>query len=119
MIVTPPVPLPCSTAVGLSLPTSWPGAVPLPPGLVITRTERRSGDRLIAYGRAPGDFHTVVTFFNTQLPKAGFQQLDGQLDHFDAESDFTGPAARGRWKTGVSPDCASSASVTMLVTPGR
>jgi len=86
--------------------------------LVITRTEQRSGDRLIAYGRAPGDFHTVVTFFNAQLTKAGFQQLDGQLDPFDAESDFTGPTVHGRWKTELSPDCASSASVTVLVTPG-
>lgn len=117
VIVTPPVPLACSASVGLSLPTGWPVAVPLPPGLVITRTERRSGDLLIAYGRAPGDFHTVVTFFNTQLPKAGFQQLDGQLDRFDAESDFTGPAVRGRWKTELSPDCASSTGVTVLITP--
>lgn len=119
VVVTAPVPLPCSASVGLSLPTGWAAAVPLPPGFLITRTERRNGNLLIAYGRAPGDFHTVVTFFNTQLPKAGFQQLNGQLDRFDAESDFTGPAVRGRWKTEASSDCAHAASVTVLVTPVR
>jgi len=106
VVVTGPVPLPCSASVGLSLPTGWPAAVPLPPGLVVTRTERRSGNLLTAYGRAPGDFHTVVAFFNAPLAKAGFSQLNGQLDRYDAESDFTGPAVRGRWKTDVSPDCA-------------
>jgi len=69
--------------------------------LVVTRTERRSGNLLIAYGRAPVDFH-VVAFFNAPLAKAGFSQLD----RYDAESDFTGPAVRGRWKTEVSTDCA-------------
>lgn len=118
VVVTPSVALPCSAAVGLALPTGWPAAVPLPPGFVVTRTERRSGDRLIAYGRAPGDFHGVVTFFNAQLPKAGFRQLNGQLDPFDAESDFTGPGHDGRWATGLSPDCADRANLTVLVTPG-
>lgn len=118
-IVTPPAALSCSASIGLALPTGWPTAVPLPPGFVVTRTERRAGNRLIAYGRAPGDFHDVVAFFNAHLPKAGFRQLNGQLDPFDAESDFTGPASDGRWTAGLSPDCADHANLTVLVTPAH
>jgi len=93
--------------------------VPLPPGFVITRTERRSGARLIAYGRVPGDFHAVVSFFDARLPVAGFVQRSAQVDRFDAESDFAGRTAGGRWTTGLSPECPHQAGVTVLVLPGR
>jgi len=50
---SPPAPptaaISCSATRGLPLPAGWPAAVPLPPRLVVTRIERRSGDRLIAY----------------------------------------------------------------------
>ena len=111
--------LPCSARSGLALPAGWPAQVPLPPGLVVTRTERRSGARLIAYGRVPGDFHAVVSFFDARLPVAGFVQRDGQVDRFDAESDFAGRTASGRWTTGSSSECPHQARVTVLVLPGR
>ena len=107
----------CSATRGLPLPAGWPAAVPLPPRLVVTRTERRSGDRLIAYGRVPGDFHLLVRFFNDRLPKAGYLQSNGQLDPFDAESDFAGPTTRGRWSAGLSRECEGQAGLTMLVLP--
>lgn len=117
VVVTPSASLACSATAGLSLPAGWPAAVPVPAGLVVTRTERRSGDRLIAYGRVTGDFHTVVAFFNRALPAAGFTQSNGQLDPRDSESDFAGAAHSGRWTTGTSNDCPGTSDVTMLVTP--
>lgn len=116
-VVTLPSPLPCGASGGLALPEGWPASVPLPPGLVVTRTERRSEDRLIAYARVPGDFHDVVRFFGASLPAAGFTQRNGQVDPFDAESDFVGERVQGRWVTGLSPECDGSASVTLLVLP--
>lgn len=116
VVVTPAAPYPCTAATGLSLPAGWPGQVPLPAGLVVTRTEHRSGDRLIAYGRAPGDFHAVVDFFNARLPTAGFTQKNGEIDPHDAESDFTGTRFSGRWTTGSSADCPTASEVSVLVT---
>lgn len=118
VVVTPSAPYPCAATSGLALPQGWPGQVPLPPGLVVTRTERRSGDRLIAHGRVPGDFHAVVTFFNSSLSAAGFTQTDGQVDPHDAESDFRGSTLSGRWTTGTSGDCAGNSDVTVLTVAG-
>lgn len=117
VVATPPAPYPCGATTGLGLPPGWPTNIPLPDGLVITRTERRSGSRLIAYGRVPGDFHHTVAFFNTHLPAAGFTQHDGQLDPHDAEADFTSTTTRGRWTTGTSADCPDTSEVTLLVLP--
>lgn len=116
-VVTPAAPLACGATRGLALPAGWPSEVPLPAGLLVTRTERRDGQRLIAYARVPGDFHGVVRFFNASLPAAGFTQSKGEIDPFDAESDFTGSRVQGRWVAGLSPECDGSASVTVLVLP--
>jgi hypothetical protein len=116
-VQTPAAPIPCGARTGLALPAGWPRVVPLPPEIVVTRTERRSGDRLIAYGRVPGDFHGVVRFFNARLPAAGLPQRNGQLDPLDAESDFGGATVQGRWTTGFSPECAGASAVTVLVLP--
>lgn len=114
----PAGPLPCTARTGVALPAGWPPAVPLPTGLVITRTEQRSGGRLIAYGRVGDDLHTVVRFFNARLPAAGFVQRNGEIDRYDAESDFVGRAVRGRWTAGRSPECIGQSSVTVLLQPG-
>ena len=113
----PAGPLPCTARTGVTLPAGWPAAVPLPTGLVVTRTERRSGGRLIAYGRVGGDLHTVVQFFNSRLPTAGFTQRNGEIDRYDAESDFVGRTVQGRWTVGRSPECQDQRSVTLLVQP--
>lgn len=113
----PASPLPCTARTGVALPAGWPPAVPLPTGLVVTRTEQRSGGRLIAYGRVGDDLHTVVQFFNTRLPAAGFKQRNGEIDRYDAESDFVGRTAQGRWTVGRSPECQDQSSVTLLVQP--
>ena len=42
---------PCTARTGVALPDGWPTSVPLPTGLVVNRTDLRSGGRLIAYGR--------------------------------------------------------------------
>ena len=109
--------LPCTARSGVALPGGWPSAIPLPTGLVVTRTERRSGGRLIAYGRVRGDFHAEVRSFNTRLPAAGFAQRKGQIDPHDAESNFVGRTVRGRWTAGLSPECGGQSSVTVLVLP--
>ena len=109
---------PCTARTGVALPAGWPTSVPLPTGLVVTRTERRSGSRLIAYGRVRGDFHPVVQFFNARLPAAGFRQRNGEIDRHDAESDFIGRTVRGRWTAGLSPECKDQSSVTLLIQPG-
>lgn len=117
VVQTPAAPVPCDAAAGLALPDGWPSGMPLPPHLVVTRTERRSGARLIAYGRVPGDFHDVVDHFNARLPAAGLRQQNGQLDPLDAESDFVGLDLQGRWRTGPSVLCRGQADVTVLVLP--
>lgn len=113
----PAAPLACGATQGLALPDGWPAGVPLPAGLVVTRTERRSGDRLIATTRVPGDWRELVRFFDAALPAAGYTQRNGQVDPFDAESDFVGPQVQGRWAVGLSPECEGAASLTVLVLP--
>ena len=120
---TPAAPLPCDATSGLALPAGWPADLPLPEGLLVTRTEQRSGERLIATGRVAGDFHAVVTFFADALPKAGWTPRETEVDPLDAESDFRGEAegeeVEGRWTAGRSAECPGQSKVTVLVGPGE
>jgi len=117
VVVEPAAPLPCTATEGLALPAGWSPQVPLPPGMVVFRTERRIEDQLIAYSRVPGDFHDVVQFFDRQLPPAGFKLRNAEVDPFDAEGDFLGTSVRGRFSVGLAADCDGQANLTMLVLP--
>lgn len=107
----------CGVGPGLGLPADWPRDLPLPDHLVVTRVERRSGDRVIAYARVPGDFRTVVRFFTDHLPPAGITQRDTEVDPRDAESTFTGSRVRGRWTVARSAECDGTSNLTVLVQP--
>jgi len=117
VVVEPAAPLACTATQGLALPEGWASEVPLPAGFVVTRTERRTEDRLIAYARVPGDFHEVVRFFDRELPLAGLTMRNAEVDPFDAEADFVGSTVQGRWSTGLATDCDGQASLTVLVLP--
>ncbi len=117
VVSTPSAPVPCGATTGLGLPRGWPEAVPLPAGFVVTTTEQRSGNRMIATGRVPGDFHGVVDFFTSALPRAGFSQKDSQVDPADAESDFGGKGRQGRWTVRDAPDCPGQTQLSVLVGP--
>lgn len=99
------------------MPAGWPPAVPLPTGLVVSRTERCGGGRLIAYLRVSDDLHTIVQLFTARLLPACFAQGDREIDRYDAESDFVGRTAQGRWTVGRSPEGEDLSIVTLLVQP--
>lgn len=113
-----PAPTACAAqATAAPLPAGFPKDFPLPPGAVVTGSEKRSGSLLIVTATSPQDFRTVLAFFNAALPKAGLKPSGGEVEEDDAESNFAGPAYRGRWTLRALPQCGGNTLVTVLVAP--
>lgn len=94
------------------MPRSFPSAFPFPPGAAITSNTPYGGDltKPVIGGVIPASsFAAVVTFFVTQLPRAGFRLRDGDSEAAEAESVFVGHGYIGRWRVRGLDTCPSAA----------
>ncbi|MGB9378779.1 MAG: hypothetical protein WCB04_14840 [Mycobacteriales bacterium] len=113
-----PAPTACADKVpAKKLPGGFPKAFRLPPGTVVTGSEMRSGDLMIVTATSPQEFRTVLSYFNSELPKAGFKPSGGEVEDNDAESNFTGASYRGRWTLRALLACDGDTLITVLLTP--
>ncbi len=99
----------------LVLPGGWPMDLPLPPGIVVTRTEKRIGNRLIIQGFVPDEFRSVLRFMQQRLPAAGYPLGDGEVEPDDAESNFSGHGVDGRWTLRARPDCGKFTQISVAI----
>ena len=100
------------------LPAAFPSAFPLPDGLVVTRSETRSGGRVIVYGVSRDDVRTTLRFLQERVPAAGFKLTEGEVEQHDAESNWSGRGYRGRWTIRELPQCHGDTLVTVLAAKG-
>lgn len=98
----------------IARPAEFPAAFPLPPGTVITSREDRSGGRIIINTVVPLNVKGVATFFERELPQAGFKPDKGESEPGEAEAEFDGNGYRGRWKTNDIGGCPGAATLTVL-----
>jgi hypothetical protein len=61
-----------SPALPEGLPKKWDKKIPIPPGAVVASVKPPSGIVQTVDFTAPGDLDTLINFYNTELPKAGF-----------------------------------------------
>jgi hypothetical protein len=61
------------TVLPPGLPKKWDRKIPIPPGAVVSSVKPPSGIVQVVEFKAPGDFDSLVNFYKTELPKAGFQ----------------------------------------------
>ncbi|MHB1472835.1 MAG: hypothetical protein ACYCV4_04270 [Dermatophilaceae bacterium] len=104
-------------AVPVGLPAGFPRDFPLPPRAVVTGSEVRTGRRLVVTAVSPDDVKTVLIYLQSALPKAGLRLTEGEVEPHDAESNYEGPAYRGRWTLRDIPGCPADTVVTVLVAP--
>jgi len=99
------------TGRAIALPRSFPASFPVPPGTSITSQIGYRGDntRPVISGVIPSaSFGSTVTFFLTQLPRAGYSIRNGESEAFEAESVFLGHGYIGRWRVRALDTCSAA-----------
>jgi hypothetical protein len=63
----------------------------------------------------PNELRDAVTFFQRALPRAGFQLGEGDAEHDEAESTFSGNGFAGKWKLNGILNCPNAVALTIAV----
>jgi hypothetical protein len=104
----------CAHPVGhASLPASL-ASFPLPAGTVIERREAKYGYTIYS-GHVPGAINPVRDFFVSWLPSAGYRLGAGDAEAAEAEADYAGHGARGRWKVRAVYGCPGALTIQIAV----
>src|SRR5258705_13771272 len=90
-----PVASGCPATTSPATATAFPTNLPLPPGLVVTGYEQRSGGRQILTGVASGGFHPTLEFMPTAYPQAGLTLGDGGGEGGGAGAHLHGTRVHG------------------------
>lgn len=113
-----PLPACAEASTSITRPSEFPARFPLPPGVVITRHEWRTQNRLIIYTVVPYDWQTTLTYLNKAVPGAGFELSGGEMEiGLEAESDYAGNGYRGRWVLHAIAGCPDVSTLTVLSAP--
>lgn len=111
------MPTGCHPRSTVSLPPEFPKDLPVPQGATVTGVEHRSGHRLVVGAVTHHGFKPALTFLQKELPKAGYQLREGEVEEHDAESNFVSSKVKGRWTLRVMPDCENGVYLTYLTGP--
>ena len=107
---------PCAKAgPAVSLPSEFPTSFPLPPGTVVTSSQLTERGVTVVGGFIPMEFKNVVSFFQSRLPDAGYQLLEGDAEMDEAESTFSGHGFHGKWKVNGILNCPGVVTLTIAV----
>lgn len=107
---------PCAKAgPAVSLPSEFPNSFPLPPGTVITSSQRTERGVTVVGGFIPMEFKNGVSFFQSKLPDAGYQLLEGDAEMDEAESTFSGHGFHGKWKVNGILNCPGAVTLAIAV----
>jgi hypothetical protein len=104
----------CAHPVGHApLPASL-ASFPLPAGTVIERRQAKYGYTIYS-GHVPGAINPVRDFFVSRLPSAGYRLGAGDAEAAEAEADYAGHGARGRWKVRAVYGCPGALTIQIAV----
>jgi hypothetical protein len=95
------------------LPAEFPHSFPLPPGTVITSSQRSDRGAIVIGGLIPLEFKDAIAFFQTKLPAAGYQLLEGDAEIDEAESTFSGQGFHGKWKVNGILNCPGAVTLAI------
>ena len=88
-------------------------SVPLPEGSVIDSTRKDAAGNTIYQGYVPGDVRATKDYFESQLPKAGYDIGEGDSEDHEAELEFTGNGVEARLKVHDISDCGGALTVAL------
>ena len=107
---------PCASAnTSVSLPSEFPASFPLPPGMVVTASQSAPSGSITISAALPMDFKPAVAFFQSKLPAAGYELLEGDAEMDEAESTFAGHGFRGKWKVNGILNCPGAVRLTLAI----
>ncbi len=109
-----PTPVCIDQAKDTEIPSAFPADFPLPDGSKVYATEERSGGRTIVYAVVDTDEKDVLKAMQTDVPAAGFELTEGEVEDRDAESNWKGNGYTGRWAIREVAGCTGQTSVTVL-----
>jgi hypothetical protein len=109
-----PTPVCVDQAKETEIPAAFPSDFPLPDGAKVHATEERSGGRTIVYAVVDSDEKDVLKVMQTDVPDAGFELTEGEVEERDAESNWKGNGYTGRWAIREIAGCTEQTSVTVL-----
>jgi hypothetical protein len=109
-----PTPVCVAEAKDTEVPSAFPSDFPLPDGAVVYASEERSGGRTIVYAVVDTDEKDVLKAMQTDVPAAGFDLTEGEVEERDAESNWKGNGYTGRWAIREVAGCTEQTSVTVL-----
>jgi hypothetical protein len=109
-----PTPVCVDQATQAEVPTTFPSAFPLPDDAVVYGAEQRSEGRTIVYAVVDRDVKDVLAQLQQDVPGAGFELTEGEVEERDAESNWTGNGYSGRWAIREVAGCPQQTSVTVL-----
>ena len=69
--------------------------LPVPERATVTSVEHRSGNRLVVNTVVHGGFRAALSFMQQRLPKAGYTPAEGEVETYDAESNFSSATVAG------------------------
>jgi hypothetical protein len=96
----------------VSLPAELSG-VPLPDGSVIDSTRKDAAGNTIYQGYVPGDVRGAKDYFETELPKAGYEIGEGDSEDHEAEMEFDGNGVEARLKVHDISGCDGALTVAL------
>jgi len=110
--LSPVASLPACAKAGsaVTLPPDFPRSFPLPPGTVVTLSQPTDKGAIFISGFIPLNFKEAIAFWQSKLPAAGYQPLEGDAEMDEAESIFAGEGFRGKWKINGLLNCPGAVS---------
>ncbi|MDX6409786.1 MAG: hypothetical protein QOE13_2857 [Gaiellaceae bacterium] len=87
--------------------------VPLPEGSVIDGTRKDAAGNTIYQGYVPGDVSGAKDYFETELPKAGYDVGEGDSEDHEAEMEFDGHDVAARLKVHDIDGCAGALTLAI------
>ena len=110
----PKVPACAGSAPAIARPGELRDDFPLPRGTVLRSKEQPFPGQTILRGVAPAGLDEAASFFETELPDAGYQLGRRDAEAGERESLFTGNGIRGGWRVRSIPDC-DAVQVTLVL----
>jgi hypothetical protein len=88
---------------------------PLPQGGVLDKTRKDAAGNTIYTGVVPGDIEATREFYKDELPKNGYTLGAGDSEEHEAESEFTGYGADGRFKLNDVSGCDGALTIEVAL----
>jgi hypothetical protein len=109
--------LPACAGTGRAIerPGELPDDLPLPPGTVLRSEQRPFPGQLIVRGVVPAGIDAAASFFEDELPDAGYELGRGDAEPGEREALFSGDGVRGGWRVNGIPECEEAVSLTLVV----